>query len=832
MALSGFEHFSTIHRLVSELVRHFNTESNIQDERVNDINIKSLMEYICEYTLSSTENGTLSRALSRDSFHLLRLCQDRIGGRYNNPQFSQFLHLYNQLGSSAFSDKFIIFLLLLSNRSNEETSPHRIRLIDYPNLLEPYLPPDPVSLKSAIPANALSPLASPHSPTESHSPIILTTEGEETSLASYNLLENSLVSDLIENLQGRDGIFIRTASKLVNGSPQIEVTTSPSIPTSLLRRCMSVLPLACSFLHIQLLTDQMSHASSLISCSLVAAVRSHMEEYAEYVSLYSDLETGACSLRSLLLYVHEPMYCVPRVCALLESWQRLGDGGGALVNLVYRATFSGCERMRGILRQFLAELMVPLQSLLHRWVCLGEIELEQKDFFIKSNQNTSEDIWDRGYEICNANLLDFISQQLACKILITGKAVSFMRLVCEEPSENFCSAETLFNTFSLSFETILNGTFDNIIYEMYRVQSAHLMRILEHNFQFRVHLRGFRDFFLMTRGDFSFSFLTQAKHLLDSPAAHIETRELNHLYYLSLQSTTAKKIPRDVKDRFEVELFSGSQGEIGWNVLSLNYILTPPLDTVFPTSTIQAYQSIYRVVLNIRKNEFILVEIWRRLSLYFKQVPDELSLSHFFYTSNLYMCCMLHFVKNIQFYICDLFTSQWQEFSNALDGCTDLDQLRATHFRYLDLLRASCYLVSPQNVIHTNLIKHKYLHILTDLNSMFLTLLGCIALAKDTFQNCFSDLDLEIIARQQTEERIESGDWGMTDSLEQKGVERTNEFMNRMQLTHQEIKLQYRNFNHKVHTFVVHIYKNPILNLRRLAVDLNFNGFYKSNTFT
>ena len=71
-------------------------------------------------------------------------------------------------------------------------------------------------------------------------------------------------------------------------------------------------------------------------------------------------------------------------------------------------------------------------------------------------------------------------------------------------------------------------------------------------------------------------------------------------------------------------------------------------------------------------------------------------------------------------------------------------------------------------MIQTDQIKLIYLHILTDLNSIFLSLLDSIALAEDTFQNMSSDLDFEFKARQQTEQQIQSVDfdWGLTNSSE------------------------------------------------------------------
>ncbi|KAI6660058.1 Gamma-tubulin complex component 3-like [Oopsacas minuta] len=828
MTLPDFDNFANIHRLVSELIQH---TSNSNDTEANDCNIVTVIEYLYNNSQNKSEfyssfESNVEIPITQDSFSLLNKCESRISRRFHDPKFTYLMHLYNKLGTSAYSDRFFKFLLILSDSSPA------IHFIDSYNILDSSLSTSPLSLR---PPAAIPTLPLPSIPLSSG--LVLSEHPDLTTLdeytpASYHILEDDLVSDLLDILVGKEGSFI--CCSLVDNTPSFEVTASPMIPDSLLKICMCIVRLCYSYLHIQLILDKMSGSPSFITYSVLSAIRDNLQEYREYVTLYPEVQTTPYTLRSLLLYLQDPIYCMTRLCSLLESWESTGDTGGALINQVYRATFTGCQKMRRIIRSFLKDLMVPLQSFIHKWVCLGELVEEERrnDFFITTNQDEKVDSWEKKYTISLDSLPEFISQQLARKILIAGKTVSYLRLVCNESSDNFSSTESLFNDFSLSFETVLDGTFENIIEEIYMTQSAHLMRILVCTFMLKIHLKGFQEFFLMERGDFAFSFLTESKYYLDAPVAQIDLQELKQIFSLSLQSTTAKRCPDYVLNQFVVKLLAGSEGEIGWNVINLDYILTKPLDTVFPPSTILAYQSIFKVVMNIRKSEFILSSLWRQLSLYFRRVTEEYDLSQLYFTSHFYVNCMIHFVKKIQFYTSDVFTSHWDEFCKALDDCTDLDLLRTTHTNYLDNLRVGCYLVSPPNTINNVQIKVKYLNILSELNSMCLALFDSIEFAEDMLQTMFQDLELELHAKQLSEKRIGSNDWGTTDSFEQKEIERIEEFMNKMLLTNQTIQLQYTKFNQIVQSFVKHIYKNPILNLRRLAVILNFSGFYRANTFT
>ena len=823
MALSNFGNFANIHRLVSDLVQH---TSIFNDTETNDYNAKILTEYLYQSSLNETENEDSVESnvtsLNQDPFSLLSKCDDRISRRYNDLRFTQLIHLYNKMGSSAYSDRFIKFLLLLSNDSP------KLHFIDSHDILDSVVPAAAFSLRTARYTYPLPVVMSTDISVSSEQSVELMKE--EYSPASFYLLEARLVCDLVENLLGREGSLIKCS--LVDRTPRFEITISPTIPSSLLRRAMSIIKLVCCFLHIQRILVEMSNSSSAVVYSLISAVRNHLQEYSEYVCLYTEEQTAPYSIRSLLLYIHEPMYCTNRVCSLLETWVRNEETGGTLLNQVYRATFTGCQRMRRILSSFLEELMIPLQFLLHKWVCLGELDGEQVDFFISRNQDEKENTWENEYSINNANLPEFISLHVAGKILIAGKSVCFLRRVCNESTDTFSRMTRGLDGFNLSFESVLDGTFENTIHQIYLEQSAHLMRVLEDTFQLKMHLRGFQDFFLMARGDFAFLFLTEAKELLDASLPHVHLQELRQVFSLSLLRTTAKRCPKDVVDRLEVILSSEDTGEVGWSVLNLDYILTPPLDTIFPPPTILAYQSIFKVLLNIRKSELVLSSLWRQLSLYFRQVTEDYDLTQLYFSSHFFVNCMLHFIKKIQFYVCDIFTFHWRDLSRSLYGCADLDQLKYKHSNYLDVLRAGCYLVSPPGTITSGEVKLKYLDILSELNAMCLSLLDAINSADVTIQTMFRDLDLEFEAKHQSEKRIESSGWGTCDSIEQKEVERIDEFLNKMQITDKTIQQQNTKFNHTVQSLVKLVYKNPVLNLRRLAVSLNFNGYYRNNTFT
>ena len=335
MALSNFANFANIHRLVSDLVQY---TSNFNDTAANGYNTEILSEYLYQSTLNETENDISfesdTTSLDQDPFSLLYKCDARINRRYHDVRFTRLVHLYNKMGSSAYSDRFIKFLILLSNDSP------KLHFIDSHNILDSVLPAAPFSLRTAQYTDPVPVVLSTDSEVSSEQSAELIKREDEYSPASFYLLEGRLVCDLVENLLGREGSLIKC--RLVDRTPRFDITTSSIIPSTLLRSAMSVVELVCYLLHIQQILGEMSSSSSAVVYSLISAVRNHLQEYSEYVCLYTEEHSTPYSIRSLLLYIHEPMYCMGSSLANgCESWVRSEETGGALVNQVYRATFTG-----------------------------------------------------------------------------------------------------------------------------------------------------------------------------------------------------------------------------------------------------------------------------------------------------------------------------------------------------------------------------------------------------------------------------------------------------------------------------------------------------------
>ena len=825
MNLSELECFSKIHSLVTELVRRHSTTNEMSNS--NESAVESLQQYLCESTLNAKSNGTdLSTITKQDTFTLLKACESRISKRCNDPRFSQFLHLFNELGDLTFANRLIRFLISLS--AEVDPGSHPIKLIDSPSIIEPI--PNPPSLNLDITYDTSTP-STPvpihlHPPNTPPSPITVPVPDDLPAIRE----ESAVVSDLLKILQGRDSAMLTLIRD--DDHPNVfALKHSPSIPLPLLNLCLRVGELGCCFARIQLCLEQMNSSTSLFSSSLVAAVRSHIEEYTAYINIFPKLQTGPHTLRSLLLFLLEPMYSMKRICSLLENCKE--ERGGTLINIIYESTFTGCPKMCRIMKSFLWEVLVSLQSLLYKWLCLGEIESQHpKDFFIQQNPADNGEIWEKGYELDLDSIPDIITLRLAERILIIGKTVSFLRNVCGESKESFFSLASRFNNFSFTFDSVVDGSFECIIHELYLRQSGHLLQVLNGKFNLKRHLKGFQDYFLISRSDFIFSFLDKAKHKLDGPAKYLDKRHLKDMYLDSLGISYAKLASDEVLNRLEVKLFASTDGDVGWDVFNLDYTLTPPLDTVFPPPVITAYQSLFRFVLTIRNCEYLILDLWKLLNRYNSPAKEDFELSELFFLSHFFISSLLHFIRKLEYFISfDIFACEWEGLCEALDGCRDLEHLRTIHQRYLDLLKVGCFIAPVQKTFQSDYFKSNNLEILKEMNSMFQTLLNNIKLAEKTFKEMFSDLDRELRAKRETEERINSSGWGMSESIEQREIEREEEFMNKMNLTKQILHKQYNKFNLVVRSFVMHIYKNPIFSLKRLAISLNYNGFYRLNKF-
>ncbi len=78
-------------------------------------------------------------------------------------------------------------------------------------------------------------------------------------------------------------------------------------------------------------------------------------------------------------------------------------------------------------------MSAPILSMIKTWMIEGEINDPFNEFFVDTDLNVPDDkLWKSKYSLNYIMIPSFLSNELAKKILATGKAVNFIRRCCGE----------------------------------------------------------------------------------------------------------------------------------------------------------------------------------------------------------------------------------------------------------------------------------------------------------------------------------------------------------------------------------------------------------------
>ncbi len=94
---------------------------------------------------------------------------------------------------------------------------------------------------------------------------------------------------------------------------------------------------------------------------------------------------------------------------------------------------NGSPSTKLFISRILKEVSSPILSMIKQWMIEGEINDPFSEFFVEMDPMVSDDkLWVEKYKINYVMIPSFLSNELAKKILLTGKAVNFIRRCCDE----------------------------------------------------------------------------------------------------------------------------------------------------------------------------------------------------------------------------------------------------------------------------------------------------------------------------------------------------------------------------------------------------------------
>ena len=147
---------------------------------------------------------------------------------------------------------------------------------------------------------------------------------------------------------------------------------------------------------------------------------------------YSEADTANfLNLRKLYLWVQEPLDRMKWLALIVDSIQNLK--GGAICSAINTFAMNGSPSTRQFINRILKEVSAPILTMIKTWMIEGEINDPFREFFVDTDPNVpDEKLWTQKYSLNYIMIPSFLSNELAVKILKTGKAVNFIRRCCGE----------------------------------------------------------------------------------------------------------------------------------------------------------------------------------------------------------------------------------------------------------------------------------------------------------------------------------------------------------------------------------------------------------------
>jgi gamma-tubulin complex component 3 len=651
----------------------------------------------------------------------------------------------------------------------------------------------------------------------------------DSSLAEAS--ENDILKDVIFAFQGIEGKFVKfdAVKEAFVIDPKTGLTKTVRTTVSKLVECGHL------FGKVRKYADSHStdRAFGLVGQSFCAALHQELTEYYRLIAvlaaqLQQDEDQGVVvsaspnclTLRRLSVWMCEPIVRLKTLAALVDVCH--GKKGGALASAVHSYMQHGDPAIRALVRHTLAIVVQPIFSTILRWIYEGELEDTYHEFFVASDPQVKDDrLWHDKYSLRAEMVPSFLTVDQAKKILLTGKAINFLRQVCQDRTlirsrEAVRIAEA--NRVESMFSQDLDGVFDKMVDTVYRETSRHLLHILHTKYKFMDHLKAMRRYLLLGQGDFIRHLMDLLEEDLAKPAQTLFLHNLTGILETAVRATNAQYDDADILKRLDVRLLEVSPGDTGWDVFSLEYHVSGHIRTVFTTECMMMYLRVFNFLWRAKRMEYILALIWRDQMANAKLLRLLPEVAPALHQCQLIVTEMLHFVQQVQYYInFEVLECSWDELLCKVKDAEDLDHIIAAHQEFLDAITTR------------SLLDQQSHGILTQLRTIFDLIINFQVIQ----ENMYHAAKEELIARQRFEEaktrNTEKGEWGVTeDEVEMEERRRVKFSQTDLSTLRSQLRILQQSYQNMVQQFLVMLTSHSDISLRFLSFRLDFNEHYRA----
>jgi len=298
---------------------------------------------------------------------------------------------------------------------------------------------------------------------------------------------------------------------------------------------------------------------------------------------------------------------------------------------------------------------------------------------------------------------------------------------------------------------------------------------------------------------------------LSKPANSLYRHNLTATLETAIRSSNAQKDPPDVLRRLDARMLEYSQGEIGWDVFTLEYKVDAPLDTVLDPDSMIKYLKLFNHLWKMKRIENTVTKGWVRTASATKAFVRIPELEPEWHKIRLITAEMIHFIRQMSAYChLEVIECSWTAlmgFINEKEG--DLDALISAHRVYLDRMVKKLLLIGSKAGREESL--------LNQVKEAFSLMLRFYDATEHFYNLCITESSRRDSERDQTR--------GIYTSASTRTGSQPSDALS---AGLRQCKEYGAAFSEKVHVILHALQTHVDLDCRFLAIRLTFSEFYRS----
>ncbi|TLD13326.1 uncharacterized protein PgNI_03675 [Pyricularia grisea] len=539
------------------------------------------------------------------------------------------------------------------------------------------------------------------------------TPARDVSLKTTLLAENSLEINPSEPVLLRDLPF--TLQGLSSTTLPFSSKSSLKLPPTLPAPIISLLHQLAepSLLYRRLDSFVKSPANGLLGQSLRSAMTGELRSY---LGLVATLEAqirralaaldesaprhgigkAGVTLKRLVVWTREATMGLRLLSLIAEESRK--HHGGRLISLIHGfLTSHGDPTVGAFAERLLTHVTRPFYDMLRHWIYDGELSDPYLEFFVREQDPMAEkhkeakvkglsSLWNDKYEVDESMVPGIISADFAQKVFLIGKSLNFIRHSCGDSQwvEEYSKAA------SKELRYGDTATLEAWIDEAYKTTMKRLMHLMTTKFHLFEHLQAMKDYILLGQGDFIALLMESLAPNLDRPAGAQYRHTLTAKLEEAIRGSNAQYASPEVLRRLDARMLQLSQGDIGWDLFTLEYKIDAPVDCILTEWHGRQYLKMFNFLWRVKRVEFALHSVWRKSTTGSRGVlqTKDPAVAQTWRTTRGTLAEMVHWAGQLQYYILfEVIEASWGQLQKALkkEDAT-LDDLIDAHTTYLDTI--------------------------------------------------------------------------------------------------------------------------------------------------